>query len=305
MPSIPHALRIKIITMNTKLAVIVLFVSSIGWGLTWLPIKYLNELGLDSTHLILIAFSSGAIVLLPWLIKQFNCWKASLGLMLAIGLAGGIANASFQTAIAHGDVIRVMILFYMLPVWSVIGGRIFLQEKIDVMRITAVVLCLSGAALILDVMNASWSGLSWIDLLALASGLGLASTNILFRFTQHIPVMSKVAVMFVGCVFLMSVSLLAYPPVMELPSNQAVPYAMLYGALWLVLITTGTQWGVTQIEAGRSAIIIVMELVVAVASAAVLTTSNLGMLEIIGGMAVITAAVIEGSRSEEVEVVQA
>ena len=73
--------------MNTRLAVLVLFISSIGWGLTWLPIKYLNDMGLDSTYLILIAFSSGAIVLLPWLIKQSQHWKSSLGLMLGIALA--------------------------------------------------------------------------------------------------------------------------------------------------------------------------------------------------------------------------
>ena len=45
--------------MNVRLPVIVLFMSSIGWGLTWLPIKALNDLGLDSMHLIFIAFLSG------------------------------------------------------------------------------------------------------------------------------------------------------------------------------------------------------------------------------------------------------
>lgn len=285
--------------MNTKLAVIVLFISSIGWGLTWLPIKYLNDMGLDSTHLILLAFSSGAIVLSPWLYKQRGIWKSSIGFMLMIALAGGFANASFQTAIAHGDVIRVMILFYMLPVWSVVGGRIFLKEKIDALRMLAVALCLSGAALILDVWHTSWKGISWIDLLAIGSGLGLASTNILFRFTQNIPLMSKVAVMFIGCVVLMGISFVVSPPEMPLPKNGAVPLAMLYGMFWLVLITSGTQWGVTQIEAGRSAIIIVMELVAAVVSAALLTSADLGMYEITGGIMVISAALLEGSRTEE------
>lgn len=285
--------------MNTKLAVIVLFISSIGWGLTWLPIKYLNDMGLDSTHLILLAFSSGAIVLSPWLYKQRGIWKSSIGFMLMIALAGGFANASFQTAIAHGDVIRVMILFYMLPVWSVVGGRIFLKEKIDALRMLAVALCLSGAALILDVWHTSWKEISWIDLLAIGSGLGLASTNILFRFTQNIPLMSKVAVMFIGCVVLMGISFVVSPPEMPLPKNGAVPLAMLYGMFWLVLITSGTQWGVTQIEAGRSAIIIVMELVAAVVSAALLTSADLGMYEITGGIMVISAALLEGSRTEE------
>ncbi|MEZ5501606.1 MAG: hypothetical protein R3E50_02705 [Halioglobus sp.] len=54
---------------------------------------------------------------------------------------------------AHGDVIGVMILFYMLPVWSVLGVRLFFGEAIDRSRLIAVALCFCGGALILDVFN--------------------------------------------------------------------------------------------------------------------------------------------------------
>ena len=283
--------------MNTRLAVLVLFISSTGWGLTWLPIKKLSEMGLDSMHLIFIAFVSGALLLSPWLYKQYPLWKKSIGFMLMIALAGGVANASFQTAIVHGDVIRVMILFYMLPVWSVVGGRIFLKEKIDTMRIVAVILCLSGAFIILDVWHTSWQGITWIDALAMSSGMGLAATNILFRFTQHVPLLSKVSVMFIGCTMLIGISLTIFTPDTVLTDNGAIPWAMAYGALWLTLITIGTQWAVTQMEAGRSAIIIVMELVVAVGSVALMTVAELKSHEMIGGLMVISAAILEGSRS--------
>jgi len=284
--------------MNTRLAVIVLFISSVGWGLTWLPIKSLNEMGLESMHMIFIAFASGALLLSPWLIKQHAIWKQSVLLMLLIGLAGGIANASFQTAIVHGDVIRVMILFYLLPVWSVLGGRLFLKEKIDSLRMVAVAICLTGAFIILDVWNSSWQGISWIDLLAMASGMGLAMTNILFRFTQGIPLISKVSFMFIGCTVIMAIAIAASSASFILPENNSVPLAMAYGAIWLTLITIGTQWGVTQMEAGRSAIIIVMELVVAVVSVAVITMADLKPYEIVGGLMVLSAAILEGSRSE-------
>lgn len=287
--------------MNSRLAVIVLVFSSMGWGLTWLPLKYLTEAGLDSLHLILIAFATGALVFSPWLFKQYASWKNSMALMLMIALAGGIANASFQTAIAHGDVIRVMILFYLLPVWSVLGGRIFLKEKVSRVRLLAVVLSLAGAAIILDVVNTSWQGISWIDVLAIVSGMGLAATNILFRYTQNIPAMSKVAVMFAGCALLIAVSLSLAQETQSLPGGQPIVLAALYGVVWLGLITYGTQWAVTQMEAGRSSIIIVMELVVAVVSSALILGSDLGTNEIVGGLMVLSAAIIEGARYEDSE----
>ena len=287
--------------MNARLAVIVLFVSSMGWGLTWLPIKSLNDMGLDSTHLILIAFVSGTIVLCPWLYKQRELWRENIGIMILIGISGGIANAAFQTAISHGDVIRVMILFYLLPVWSVLGGRIILGEKIGLMRIISVLMCLSGAFLILDVWHTSWRGITWIDVLAIASGMGLATTNILFRFTPNIPMLSKVSFMFIGCSLIIAVSMLLLPPQVKL-STAAIPWAMAYGALWLTMITIGTQWAVTRIEAGRSAVIIVTELVVAVVSVAIISGASLKSYEIIGGLLVMCAAVLEGARSDESEV---
>ena len=284
--------------MNTRFAVIVLFISSAGWGLTWLPIKGLTDMGLNSMHLIFAAFATGTIVLSPWLIRQFSQWRLSLKFLLMIAFTGGLANAAFQTAIAHGEVVRVMILFYMLPVWSVIGGRIFLKEKIDLIRMVAVTLCIIGASIILDVWHTSWQGISWIDVLAIISGMALAATNILFRFTQSVPVMSKVAVMFIGCTLLVSIPMFTLTLGVALPDGNTVFYAMLYGALWLTLITTGTQWAVTQMEAGRSAVIIVMELVVAVVSAAILLHTDLTMYEIIGGVMVLVAALLEGAREE-------
>lgn len=284
--------------MNTRFAVLVLFLSSAGWGLTWMPIKALSNMGLDGMHLVFTAFFSGALLSLPWLFKQRAHWQKKVSLMVMIALAGGFANASFQTAIYHGDVIRVMILFYMLPIWSVIGGRVFLGEKIDAVRIFAVLLSLSGAFVILDIGHTSWAGVSNVDLLAIGSGLGLAATNILFRFTQDIPVMSKVCAMFIGCTVLIGLSLMVFTTAASLPDNNAVFWAVAYGALWLTLITTGTQWGVTQMDAGRSAVIIVVELVVAVASAALIVTGELATFEIFGGLMVLSAALLEGSRND-------
>ena len=287
--------------MNSRFAVPVLLMSAIGWGLTWIALKGLNDMGLDGMQLIFIAFASGTVVLSPWLFKQYVFWKSSLGFMAMIALCGGFANVAFQSAIYNGDVVRVMILFYMLPVWSVLGGRIILKEKIDLIRITAVVLCLSGAYVILDVWNTSWHGITWIDFLAIGSGLALALTNIIFRFTQDIPLMSKVSSTFIGCTVMIGVAIVVSSETVSLPDNSAVPLAMAYGAIWIVLVSIGTQWAVTKMEAGRSSVILVMELVAAVVSFALIMNVELKAYEIIGGLMVIGAALLEGLRSENVE----
>ena len=282
--------------MKHGLAVSILFISSIGWGLTWLPIKSINQMGLDGIHLVLIAFASAGLLLSPFLFVQRKSWRGSFHFLLLIALFGGLANLTFQTAMVHGDVVRVMILFYLLPVWSVLGGWYFLKEKPDWIRILAVIISLAGAMLILNVDSSTFDGLSWIDVLAISAGISFALNNIVFRKTA---LAGKVSAMFLGCAILIGSYLLLNPISVGLPDNMSPIFAVLYGVFFLSLITFGTQWGVTQLEAGRAALIIVMELVAAVVSVALLTDIDLSPREIIGGLMVMTAAVIEGWREPE------
>ena len=67
--------------------------------------------------------------------------------MLLIALSGGIANASFQTAIYHGDVVRVMILFYLSPVWAVLLGAAVFGERPAATDYLAMAIILAGIAL--------------------------------------------------------------------------------------------------------------------------------------------------------------
>lgn len=287
--------------MLQRLPVIVLLFSSIGWGLTWIPIKSIQHMGLPVQQLVLIAFSSASIVLFPWIYYQRKHWQRALPFMLLLALCGGFANMAFQTAMAKGDVIRVTILFYMLPIWSMLGGWWFLKEAIDRRRIIALCLCVGGAICILKAWQITWHTFTFIDALALGSGFGLAATNIIFRFTTTIPLISKIGFMFIGCAVFIGASLFFIPTDTAISDANptAILFAALYGLCWIMLITIGSQWAVTRIEASRSAIIIVMELVAAISSVIIITQSQLAAHEIIGGAMVFIAALLEGLRPEK------
>jgi drug/metabolite transporter (DMT)-like permease len=285
--------------MNSRIAVIVLLFSSIGWGLTWLPIKALGDAGLNGLHLVFIVMGSVSVVLMPWLVCQRALWLPILPFMLLVALFGGLANIAFQISMLNGDVIRVMILFYMLPIWSVLGGRFILGEVLDRRRLTTLLLCVGGAFLILDIWNVSWSSFSWIDALALLAGFALAANAIVFRFTMDAPFASKIGFMFVGGFVLVSAILVLYPTGVALPSTSVIGGAVAYGLVWILLVSYGSMWGVTCLGAGRGSVLIVVELVVAVLSVLVITQAELKFHEAIGCIMVVLAAILEGRRADE------
>lgn len=276
----------------------VLALSSIGWGLTWLPLQYFESQGLNGPALVWLTFFSASLVLLPFVLKQPRPSSQDWKPLLMIVIFGGLANLLFQVSMFYGDVVRVMILFYLLPVWSVLGGRMILGEKLDWIRGLTLLLALLGGTLILGGVSVWQGAISWIDIMAIGSGFAFAMNNIAFRSADEVPLVTKVTAMFLGVVIFAGVYSLSVPNVVWPSDAKLIGLAVAYGVLGVLIISLATQWGVTQMGAGRASIIIVTELVVAVLSAVIILQRDFSLIEGFGAMLVVSAAIIEGFRED-------
>lgn len=286
-------------SMQSAVPVVVLILSSMMWGLVWWPLKQVQVYGIEGIPLIAIAHTAVSVVLLPFLFLQFNAWRAEWRAMLAIAVVGGSANIAFNAAMAYGDVVRVMVLFYLLPVWGVLGGRLFLRERIDLQRGVSVVLALLGAFVMLGASFDLFDHFSWVDGVALTSGFLFAMNNILFRATVNVPLMSKIGLLFLGGALVAGAALSLGVGTMPPLTSSVIVVAIAVGACWWLLATLGSQWAVTRLEAGRSAVIMVIELVTAVVSSAWLGAKGLLPYEIAGVTCVLTATLLESWRRAE------
>lgn len=285
------------------LPVIILLGASVLWGLSWLPLKQINGMGIDGIALTMGAYGILALLLTPILLRQSALWRDHKRAMAMITLFGGGANLAFTYALINGEVIRVMVLFYLLPVWGVLGGKFFLREQVDVWRWLGAAMAVTGAFVILGGFDALAGAPSWIDLIALLSGLLFAMNNLVFRAAAAVPVASKIAVMFYGC-FALAGALLAMG-VERFPDHAGTSAwlaLIAYALLWLLVANMGSQWGVTHMEAGRSSIIIIMELITAVVSASLIAGERMSGFEMIGGVLILTAALIEALRTKNDDV---
>lgn len=278
--------------------VLVLLAASVSWGLTWLPLKYFAGFGLEGIAVTVVAHGSVSLLCLPWLALRRRAWAANWRGLLMLALFGGLANLAFTSAIVAGNVVRVMVLFYLLPIWGVMGGWLLLGERVDWLRRLAVAGALGGAFLILGGARAVEQRPQIADVLAVVSGMSLALSNVLTRKLSGVTVADKVAAMFAGS-FLWALPLLLVG-VQTLPMDVGAGVWIqlsAFGLTWLFLGTVGTQWGVAHMEAGKSSVLIIMELVTAVTSAAFINGTRLRPVEWLGGALVVAAALVEGRRS--------
>ena len=278
---------------RTSIAVGALIVAGLLWGTAWMPLKYFGAKGLNGVALTMLSYGLVGLVSLPWLVHRRASWWQQRHHVLLIALAGGGANICFLTALVSGEVVRVMLLFYLAPVWGVLGGRIFLAEPFTRLRLIAVVCAVAGAALILGGPSALGAPVSLVDVLALASGMLYASQNIATRAADRTPLDAKALVVFVGCGVL-SV-LIVIGSGQSLPPLPAPLIGQLFGfaGVWMLAAMVITAYGVTHLEAGRSAVLLVFELLVAAISAMWIGGERLSGIEWVGAVLIAGAALLE------------
>ncbi len=123
--------------------------ASVLWGLWWIPVRGLDQLGLTGNWVSVAVYGFGALALLPFVLPGYRRLRQNAGTIAAAGIFCGAALAFWNHAILIGEVVRVSLLFYLSPIWATILAAIFLGDRITLRRALAIILGLSGAATVL------------------------------------------------------------------------------------------------------------------------------------------------------------
>ena len=209
-----------------------------------------------------------------------------------LALVAGWTNLSYVLAIIDGEVMRVMLLFYLSPLWTLILAHFWLKERTNWQGVVIIVLSLIGAftmfwqvdALPLPNNNAEW--------LALSSGMGFALTNVITRHSTHLSIPAKSISVWVGVVVM---SLLF----MGIQNQTMLNLDLMDASKWLIMVmialllmsaTFLVQFGITHMSVTKASVLFMFELVVAAVASYYLTDETLSLREWLGGGLIIIAA---------------
>ncbi len=273
------------------LPVFSLLLTATLWGLVWYPLRLLETQGLQGLWLSLSSYGAALLVGLPWLWSSRDEWVREGAVLALMTLAVGWCNVAFVIAILDGTVVRVLLLFYLSPLWALILGWLILGERPGASGILVFALAVSGAVIML------WNpelGLPWprdeADWMAASSGLAFAFANVMVRKLKHAGMPAKASASWLGVVLVAAVWIMVVQePVPTVEPSVWLGSAML-GWLGFVVMTVTVIYGVTHMPVHRSAIILLFELVVGAVSSVLLTNEQVLLQEWIGGVLIIAAA---------------
>ncbi len=271
------------------------------WGIFWFPLRWLEQFGLTGLWQTFFIYTGTLWVVIIILWRQGMNFFQQLGLapwpLLFMALTSGACNTTFILAMLEGEVMRVLLLFYLSPLWATLIGWLFLKEELHVLSIGVLIVAIAGAVVMLwhPGMGHPWPADKG-DWLALVAGINFAILNSLVRFTDRVSIPVKTSVAWFGAI-LVSGCLILFSG-MGLPevSFQVAGYAWLIGALMMVIMTFSVVYGVTHMPVHRSAVILLFELVAGAVSSQWLTEEVILPKEWIGGILIVIAAWLSARR---------
>ena len=281
---------------TTSLATLIVTATGALWGLYWLPVRQLAELGLSGAWGTLIIVSAAAILLVPFAVNGWRRLADASPLALISIAMGGVAFVLYSVAFVYGRVAIVILLFFLTPVWSTLIGRFLMGWQTPRLRIAAIVVGLVGLALMLgadgDVPVPDGTG-EW---LALTSGIlwSFATTGI-----RTTPELEPSAASFVFAAGACAGAIVLAPLLEPFPGFvvetvwPALGLAFAAGGLWWGASMAGLMWATRRLDPARVGILLMSEVLIGTISAAMLAGEYLGVLEIIGGALVLCAGVLE------------
>jgi drug/metabolite transporter (DMT)-like permease len=217
-------------------------------------------------------------------------------------LAAGATNASFNTAVTIGDVVRVVLLFYLMPLWAVLLARVLLGERLTALAAVRVALALCGAAIVLWPSDGSaWPmSASTAEALALLGGFTFALNNVMLRREAHRPEGARALAMFAGgalvslvaALWLAGAGAVAWPPA---PAPGWVAGVLALAGVFLVG-NLALQYGTARLPANATAVIMVSEVLFASGSAVALGAGYMSWPLALGGTLIIGASLLAAWR---------
>ncbi len=186
---------------------------------------------------------------------------------------------------------RVMLLFYLSPLWSVILGRWWLGEKLSISAIIMFVLAMGGTVLMLwrpDVGFPWPHGLA--DWLALFASICFAINNVLSRKLAAVPMVLKTTIVLWGVVAVSILVLLLQQASIPAVDISVWLSAVLVGGGIIIAMTIAVLYGLARMPVYLAAVIMLFELIVAAISSALLTMEVMTLQEWLGGALIFAAA---------------
>jgi len=263
------------------------------WGLYWIPLRYLENSGISGLWASLLIYAVAFFFVFPRFFKLRADFYASKTLYILLAIFAGWTNLAFVLALLEGEVVRVMILFYLSPVWATLLAFFILNERLKKRNIMALVLAIAGVFLI------SWhpeieftKSFDRADFYAVTSGVAFAISNILVRKIGGLSHSVKMCSAWFGVMVLAGCGILLTQDSFPVVTLNNLLLIFVLGFPLMIIMTWTAQYAVSNLPIYLSSVLFLFEIIVGAISAVMLANEFITIIQFIGIIIILSAGLI-------------
>jgi drug/metabolite transporter (DMT)-like permease len=271
--------------------------SAVFWGTTWIPLREIDGPGVPAEWSGLLIYLVPALLVLPMILIRHRQIVAGGMPLLVSAMAVGACNGLFAISMVFGEIGMVILLFYLNPVWATVLERIVIGTPIAGFRWAGIGLGLLGLVA-LQGLAGRWplpaNAAEWMGLAAgVCWAVGLVATNV----ARSVSMVEKTFLQFVFAALVAGLLVFVLGWADEWPTvaglTVSLPWILAAAAFWVVPAMGLSLWGASRMSPARASMILMLEVLVGVGSAAWLAGEELGMNKIVGGALILAAGLVE------------
>jgi drug/metabolite transporter (DMT)-like permease len=272
--------------------------SALLWGTLWIPLRAADASGWSRAAATTGSLLVPLVLLLPFAVGRRRRILAGGWSFPCVALCLALSISLYAEGVVRGHVAPVILLFYLMPVWGTLLARVLLGEAVTPRRFLTIALGLTGMGVILGVGDRIPLPRATAEWMGLAAGILWAFSMIYVNRSASRPVFDRVFVQFTFLAptfFLVTLvpggegdlSLASADPI------GSVSWLLALALIWILPVIWLTIFGASHLDPGRVGILLMLEIVVALTSAALLTDEPFGVRESVGAVFIMGAAAVE------------
>ena len=275
-------------------------VSCLFWGSYWIPLRYIDSDSNGSLWPIFFSFLLLSLLLLKPLVKTFYVIFYERNYFFFLGCLFAATGITFYSeSLLRGEIAKVVVLFYLCPIWGTIFAKIFLGNKLTLKRLLSIILGIIGLEIMVGIEKGIIFPTSVVEWIALSAGLSWAMGMTLFHLAKSTSGFEKTALtaLIIPFVFL-ALCLVPDGRTLEMPNqlisvNVIYLWMVLFAVVWLLPSILLTYFSVEILDPGRINILLAFEVAVGFISASLLTNEIIGPREYLGALFVMSACFVD------------
>ncbi len=270
------------------------------WGTYWIPLRYIDSSGENSVWPLCLSFILLSAILFKPLLQSAKILLFEKNFFFILGcFFSGLGITLYSESLLRGEIAKVVVLFYLCPIWGTIFARIILKHKFNFGRVLSIILGLIGLEIIVGIDKGIIIPETIAEWIAIFAGITWALSTVFFHVAKSTNSYQKTSLtsFFIFIIFLI---LCFFPDGRSITitsnlfsSSLIYIWVILFCLIWLLPSILLTFFSIEILDPGRINILLAFEVVIGFLSAFLLTNEIIEISHILGAIFVISACFVD------------